>query len=162
MKKNIIIILLLTIAVVAVVGIKKNNQKDTNSSSCVGGICSLPTGQENILQTNTVAETTDVKKTLPKLLDLGASKCVPCKMMTPILDEMKETFSDQLEVVFVDVWKDQSAGQAYEIRMIPTQIFFDDDGKELFRHEGFYSREDIISKWQEFGIVLEDKAQNQK
>jgi len=162
MKKNSIIILLLVIAVVTVIGIKNRNKEETKLSGCTENICSLPTEQESLLQTKTVIEKVDIKKTLPKLLDLGASKCVPCKMMAPILNDMKETFSEQLEVVFVDVWKDQSAGNEYGIRVIPTQIFFDSDGKELFRHEGFYAREDMISKWQEFGIVLEDKAQNQE
>jgi len=157
MKKNIIIVLLLVIAVVTVIGIKNKNQKETKSLKSTVDIYSQPTNQAK-----TAAEKTDIKKSLPKLLDLGASKCVPCKMMAPILDEMKETFSEQLEVVFVDVWKNQGAGKEYEIRVIPTQIFFDSDGKELFRHEGFYAREDMISKWQELGIVLVDEAQNKK
>ena len=157
MRKNIIIILLLVIAVMTVIGIKNKNQEKSKLSGSTENICSLP-----IDQSTTTAEKPDIKKPLPKLLDLGASKCVPCKMMAPILDEMKETFSGQLDVVFIDAWKNQSAGKEYGIRVIPTQIFFDTDGKELFRHEGFYAREDMISKWQEFGIVLEDKAQNQE
>jgi len=157
MKKNIIIVLLLVIAVATVIGIKNKNQKDTKISESTIDIYSQP-----IDQAKTAREKTDINKPLPKLLDLGANKCIPCKMMAPILDEMKETFSGQLDVKFIDVWKNQSAGKEYGIRVIPTQIFFDANGKELFRHEGFYSREDIISKWQEFGIVLEDKAQNRE
>jgi thioredoxin 1 len=71
--------------------------------------------------------------------------------MAPILDEMKETFEGQLDVRFVDVWKDASAAKEYGIKMIPTQIFFDDEGNELFRHQGFYSREDMLAKWRELG-----------
>jgi thioredoxin 1 len=92
---------------------------------------------------------------IPRLLDLGADKCVPCKMMAPILDELKEEYKGRLEVVFIDVWKDNSAGGQYGIRAIPTQIFFAPDGSELFRHEGFYSRDDILSKWSELGYDLE-------
>jgi thioredoxin 1 len=93
-----------------------------------------------------------LQTSLPRLLDLGAGKCVPCKMMTPILDEMKETYAGKLDVVFIDVWENQQAGAQYGVRVIPTQIFYDAEGKELFRHEGFMSKEDILAKWQELGI----------
>ncbi len=92
---------------------------------------------------------------LPKLLDLGADKCVPCKAMAPILEEMRETFAGQLDVEFIDVWKDRDAGRPYNIKLIPTQIFFDADGSELFRHQGFFSREDMLAKWRELGYEFE-------
>ena len=95
---------------------------------------------------------------LPRLLDLGADKCVPCKMMAPILEELKETYAGTMTVEFVDVWKDPAAAQPYGIRVIPTQIFFSADGTELFRHEGFYSREDILAKWRELGVELPDRG----
>jgi thioredoxin 1 len=95
---------------------------------------------------------------LPRLLDLGADKCVPCKMMAPILEELKQTYAGTLTVGFVDVWKDPTAAQAYGIRVIPTQIFFSAGGTELFRHEGFYAREDILAKWRELGVALPDKG----
>jgi len=88
---------------------------------------------------------------LPRLLDLGADKCVPCKAMAPILEAMRETFRGRFDVEFIDVWKDPAGGRGYGVRIIPTQIFFDEQGNELFRHEGFYSREDILAKWSELG-----------
>ncbi len=93
---------------------------------------------------------------LPRLVDLGADKCVPCKMMAPILEELKEQCKGRLEVVFVDVWKNPNAGSEHGVKLIPTQIFYDAAGKELFRHEGFYSKEDILAKWKEFGVDLSD------
>jgi thioredoxin 1 len=104
------------------------------------------------------SEPNAVSSALPRLLDLGADKCVPCKMMAPILDEMKVEYADVLTVEFIDVWKDPSAAEPYGIRVIPTQIFFDAHGKELFRHEGFYGREDILAKWREFGVELPEKG----
>ena len=89
---------------------------------------------------------------LPRLVDLGADKCIPCKMMAPILEELKTTYAGQLEVEFIDVWKNEGAGEAYGVRVIPLQIFFDANGKELFRHEGFYAKEDILDKWKELGF----------
>lgn len=94
---------------------------------------------------------------LPLLMDLGADKCIPCKMMTPILDELKEDYKGQLDVKFIDVWKSPAAGQKYNIDYIPVQIFFDANGTELFRHVGFFAKEDILAKWKELGINLEQE-----
>jgi len=95
---------------------------------------------------------------LPRLVDVGAGKCIPCKMMAPILEELKEQYKGKLEVVFVDVWENPSAGKPYGIQMIPTQIFYDAAGQERFRHEGFFSKEDILAKWKELGVDLSSGA----
>ena len=89
---------------------------------------------------------------LPRLLELGAYKCVPCKMMAPILDELRTELNGQLQVDFIDVWKDENAGAQFGVRVIPLQIFFDAAGKELFRHDGFFAKEDILAKWKELGF----------
>ena len=89
-------------------------------------------------------------------MDLGADKCVPCKMMAPILEELKTEFAGKFTVDFIDVWKNPDAGTEYGIKLIPTQIFFAADGTELFRHEGFYGREDILAKWRELGVETFD------
>jgi thiol-disulfide isomerase/thioredoxin len=94
---------------------------------------------------------------LPKLLDLGAGKCIPCKMMAPILEQLKKDYAGTLEVEFIDVWKNPDAGKQYKIEVIPTQIFYDTTGKELFRHIGFFAREDILAKWKELGVNLKAK-----
>lgn len=90
----------------------------------------------------------------PRLLELGSVTCVPCQMMEAVLETLRHDFGDQLKVDFIDVSLDPEAGQAHKIRMIPTQIFFDAEGRELFRHEGFYATDDIIAKWQELGYPL--------
>jgi len=95
-----------------------------------------------------------VGKGLPALVDLGAGTCIPCKMMTPILEELKTEFAGRLQVELLDIREDSNLIQAYAIRVIPTQIFYDASGKELFRHEGFFSKEDILAKWSELGIEL--------
>lgn len=97
------------------------------------------------------------KAKLPRLVDVGAGKCIPCKKMAPILEELKREQAGKLDVEFIDVWKDPEAGKPYKIRMIPTQIFYDANGKELFRHEGFYGKADILAKWQELGVELRAK-----
>ncbi len=91
---------------------------------------------------------------LPRLLDLGAGKCIPCKMMAPILEGLKKDYAGKMEVEFIDVWKNPAAGEQYKIQMIPTQIFYDSNGKELFRHTGFFGKADILAKWKELGVNL--------
>jgi len=88
---------------------------------------------------------------IPRLVDLGADKCIPCKAMAPILVELRAEYAGRLQVDFIDVWKDPSAGDPYRIYAIPTQIFFDGQGKELTRHEGFISKADILATWQRLG-----------
>ena len=100
---------------------------------------------------------TQTAAALPKLLDLGATKCIPCKMMAPILEELKKEYAGRLIVEFIDVWEKRGAGDVYGIRSIPTQIFFDASGKERFRHEGFFSKEDILSTWKKLGVDLGTK-----
>jgi thioredoxin 1 len=62
-----------------------------------------------------------------------------------------------LEIEFIDVWQNPGAGKQDKIELIPTQIFYSDTGKELFRHVGFYGREDILAKWKELGVDLNRK-----
>lgn len=93
-------------------------------------------------------------KRLPRLLDLGATKCVPCKMMAPILEQLGREYKGKLRVDFIDVWKNESAGAKYKINTIPTQIFYDANGKELYRHIGYFPKEDILAKFEELGIIL--------
>ncbi len=92
---------------------------------------------------------------LPRLVDLGAGKCIPCKMMAPILEALKRDFAGTFGVEFIDVWENPEAGDDYGVRIIPTQIFYDSGGEELFRHEGFFSREDILGKWKELGHEMQ-------
>lgn len=95
---------------------------------------------------------------LPKLVDLGADKCIPCKMMAPVLQQLKKDYAGRMDVEFIDVWKDESAAKRYGIKLIPTQIFYAADGKELFRHEGFFGKDDILGKWKELGVDVSGKA----
>lgn len=92
----------------------------------------------------------------PRLLDLGATQCIPCKKMAPILEELKREYEGRLDVEFVDVWRIPGAADRYGVQAIPTQIFFDASGRELFRHTGFFAKEEILSKWRELGVDLKN------
>lgn len=91
---------------------------------------------------------------LPRMVELGSVTCVPCKMMASILEELRTEYAGRLQVDFIDVQQNKAAGKAYGVRFIPTQVFFDASGKELFRHEGFFAKDDILAKWRELGVDL--------
>ena len=91
---------------------------------------------------------------IPRLVDVGAGKCIPCKAMAPILDQLRVDYAGRLEVTFVDVWKSPDQAAPYGVRMIPTQIFYGADGRELARHQGFMSRDEILAQWKAVGVEL--------
>ena len=95
-----------------------------------------------------------VSSALPVLLELGSPKCPPCRRMTPILNQLKAEYAGKFQIRYIDVWKNRAAGVKYGVRKIPTQIFYDSNGKELFRHIGFYSRKDILTTWKRLGVKL--------
>jgi thioredoxin 1 len=86
------------------------------------------------------------------MVDLGAHKCIPCKMMAPILKKLTADYEDRAAVVFIDVWKDASQGKKFKISTIPTQIFFNEQGKEVYRHQGFLSEEAIVGQFAKMGV----------
>ncbi len=92
---------------------------------------------------------------LPRLVDLGSTTCIPCKLMAPILDELGQEYAGKLQVDFIDVNRNRQAIEQFGVRTIPTQVFLDASGKELFRHEGFFAKDDILAKWKELGVKIE-------
>jgi len=94
-------------------------------------------------------------KHLPRLVDLGAGKCIPCKLMAPILEELRKEYKGKFDVIVIDVWENRAEARRYGIRVIPTQIFYDAEGKELYRHQGFFGKDDILKKWKELGIKFD-------
>ncbi|MBT8387816.1 MAG: thioredoxin family protein [Ignavibacteria bacterium] len=101
------------------------------------------------------------KEIKPKVtfVELGSVNCIPCKQMQPVMKSIEEKYGDQVKVVFYDVWKaDQKKyAQKYGIRLIPTQVFLDEDGKEFHRHEGFYPEEEIDKLLKKKGLVPNSK-----
>jgi thioredoxin 1 len=154
---KILIVLVLIAAIEIVIAVK---QKEKGISSKPVAVTELkPAATQSELEKNSTEPHQSQSKpqqntALPKLIDLGADKCIPCKMMAPILEELKSEYKDKLQVDFIDVWKNPQEGPKYKIRVIPTQIFFDASDKELFRHEGFFSKEDILAKWKTLGFDL--------
>ena len=92
---------------------------------------------------------------LPRLVDLGSDRCQSCLAMVPVLEGLTREYEGRLEVLFIDVWKEPGEAERYGIQLIPTQIFFDSGGRELFRHQGFFSKEDILAKWKDLGFTFD-------
>lgn len=85
-------------------------------------------------------------------VDVGADKCIPCKMMAPILQSLAKEYQGKAAILFVDVWKNPEQGRRFGIRSIPTQIFYDRTGKETYRHEGFLNKDSIVEKLEQLGV----------
>jgi thioredoxin 1 len=144
---KLLIVAALGVTVVAAVALKKGKSPpDSNNATS--------TVTANAASPDTANTTPVANAKLPKLLDLGAGKCVPCKMMAPILEGLKKEYAGKMNVEFIDVWVNPDAAKPYGIEVIPTQIFYDADGKELFRHVGFFGKEDILGKWKELGVDI--------
>jgi thioredoxin 1 len=91
-------------------------------------------------------------KGMVTMIDLGATECIPCKMMAPILDKLEAAYRDRAVIAFIDVWKHRDQAPRFGIRAIPTQIFFDPDGKEVYRHQGFMSEDAIVEQLTRMGV----------
>jgi len=91
-------------------------------------------------------------KGMVTMVDLGATRCIPCKMMAPILKKMEQKYAGKAAIVFLDVWVDPKPAEYFRIRTIPTQIFFNKKGEEVARHEGFMSEGEIVAMLEKLGV----------
>ena len=128
---KIAIVVVLSVAVVAVIVMKKGGSASTSSQP-----------------------TTQAAVALPRLVDLGSTICIPCKMMAPVLDELGKEYAGRMRVEFINVTENPDLAKPFGIKLIPTQVFIDANGMELWRHEGFISKQDILAKWQELGVIF--------
>ena len=88
------------------------------------------------------------------MLEFGAIGCIPCKAMERVLEELRKSHQDSLIVRFINVREEREETEKYKIGIIPTQIFLSPDGKEIFRHEGYFSADEIRNKFKELGYTL--------
>ena len=91
-------------------------------------------------------------KGMVTMIDLGAKRCIPCKMMAPIMEKMEKVYRNKAAIVFIDVWENREQAVRFGIRAIPTQIFFDPEGKEVHRHVGFMSEKEIVVQLKKMGV----------
>ena len=91
-------------------------------------------------------------KGMVTLIPTGPDQCVPCKMMAPILTKLQKDYKDKAAIVVIDVYRYNDQVQRFGIRAIPTQIFFDPNGKEVYRHTGFMSEKAIVEQLTKMGV----------
>ena len=87
------------------------------------------------------------------MVDLGATACIPCKMMAPIIEELEAEYRGKAAIIFIDVWKNPDEGKKFKVSMIPTQIFFDRAGNEVYRHSGFMDKKTIMAQLAQMGVA---------
>jgi thioredoxin 1 len=94
-------------------------------------------------------------KPLVTFIELGSVNCIPCKAMRPVMTDIETSYSGKVQVLFYDVWTKEGEpyGRQYGIRVIPTQVFLDRNGREFYRHEGFFLASDIKKLLKEHGIA---------
>lgn len=153
---------LLALAIIAVVVLKSRSDRGATSSDTFVSVDSVVPAETEppdppAADGRTVAATAAASDGRPRLVDLGSDKCIPCRTMAPILEDLARVYADVMNVEVIDVRQDRAAAGRYGIRVIPTQIFYGADGRELYRHQGFYSREEILAKWRELGVALPER-----
>ena len=108
-----------------------------------------------ILTTTTPSSATEMEKSqttsipvkeMVTLVDLGAKSCIPCKLMAPILEELEKEYKGRAAVIFIDVWENRDKSKEFKVVTIPTQIFYNKQGQEVYRHIGFFDKESIKEK----------------
>ena len=87
------------------------------------------------------------------MVDLGAKSCIPCKMMAPILEELSTEYRGKVAILFIDVWQNPDQAKKFKVSMIPTQIFFDRAGHEIYRHSGFMDKNTIVAQLSQMGVT---------
>jgi thioredoxin 1 len=135
MMKKIVFLLFIGLLVVALQGACGNDESQKDSKTAK---------QEE-------KKASSIKVTF---IELGSVRCIPCKKMQPIMEEIKKEYKGQVKVVFYDVWTPEGRPYAYKykIRLIPTQVFLDKDGKEYFRHLGFFPKEELVKVLKQKGV----------
>lgn len=99
--------------------------------------------QESVDAPQPVSDSLATQSYKVTFLELGAESCVPCRMMKPIMQDIAAEYPGVVEVIFHDLYRDREIGQRWNVRVMPTQIFLDSEGREFFRHEGFYPKEEL-------------------
>jgi len=86
------------------------------------------------------------------LVDLGAQQCVPCRMMDPILAELQKEYEGRAAILKIDVYTHRGSTTRFALQAIPTQILYDAQGQERFRHVGFLDKQSIVTELEKLGV----------
>ena len=98
------------------------------------------------VETTSAQANKNATKAKVTFIELGSVKCIPCQKMEPVLESIRKKYPKDVKVIFYDVWTPAGKPYAsqYKVKSIPTQVFLDANGKEYFRHVGYFSEEEVI------------------
>ncbi|MBN1408757.1 MAG: thioredoxin family protein [Calditrichaceae bacterium] len=134
----------------------------SSEKGCVpdAGCAGCPDAYGKVVSTPIKSGVESSEQPLITFIELGSVNCIPCKMMQPVMKSVEEKYGEQINVVFYDVWQPDQRhyAQDYGIRVIPTQVFLDCDGNEIFRHEGFFPEAELDAFLQENGLTPKTKS----
>lgn len=91
-------------------------------------------------------------KGMVTMIDLGKKTCTQCKMMAPILDKLEKEYKGKAAIVFINLLEDPDQQYRFKLKALPTQIFFNPEGKEVYRHTGFMSEKAITAQLEKMGV----------
>ena len=160
MKRNSLVLVLAVLIAAGAAGCGKEShaERDTAVTPPVGNQPSAPakgapvsSEHGKVLVTNRLD--VDFSRHKATFIEIGADRCVPCVQMQPIMKEIAQEYAGTIQVVFYDVWKDPTPARKYGIQLIPTQVFVDPNGREIFRHVGFFPKADILKMLKEKGVL---------
>lgn len=102
----------------------------------------------------------DTLQVSPKItfMEFGSTTCIPCVQMEAVLEQIEAEYGDLVEVIFTNVKKDREKSKEYKIRLIPTQIIFDENGKELLRHQGYFPFKEVKQLFKQNGVLPTNEA----
>ena len=120
----------------------------------LAGLMSMSCSAANTKADENSKNAAETENYLVTFVELGSVRCIPCKMMQPIMKDIEKDYAGQVKVVFHDVWTPEGEpfARTYKIRVIPTQVFLDKEGKEYFRHEGFFPKEELVKILKQKGV----------
>jgi thioredoxin 1 len=120
----------------------------------LAGLLSVSCSAANQKADENSKNTAAAENYLVTFVELGSVRCIPCKMMQPVMKDIEKDYAGQVKVVFYDVWTPEGEpfAASFNIRVIPTQVFLDKEGKEYFRHEGFFPKEELVKILKQKGV----------
>jgi thioredoxin 1 len=154
MKRNSLVLAAAALIAALAAGCGKETRADRGAAApppAAAGSASISAEHGKVLVTNRLD--VDFSKHKVTFIEIGADRCIPCIQMQPIMKEFAQEYAGTIQVVFYDVWKDPAPARKYRIQLIPTQVFVDPQGREIFRHVGFFPKTDILRMLKEKGVL---------
>lgn len=139
---SVIVVFLIIICMIIIV-VKKNQKEEVSSNTYKDGF--------ELLATENFDKEEVLSKGYPTLLDIGGGECIPCKAMKPVLVQLNDEWQGKVIVKFIDYWKYPELGEQFNFSVIPTQFFYDEDGKLIETHQGQITKEEVIDIFKEMG-----------